>query len=386
MLLFVDICNFLITALLCICLSSAVEEDEDCVDEFLAEDNLPCLKVLQFIGRCRSSSNLFEPPVGYQCAGRNFGAGRGCCSPENPCDEDVGDCDGPGDGGGSDGHGGCKGDLLCGSNNCEQFGRFYHKKDDCCVKPPGFPGQRCRGRNFDLGICCTEENPCEVGEGHCETHDHCEGDLVCGENNCGKFGDFYPEDDRCCEKNSTSSIVAPGLRCRGRNFGGGQCCTPGTPCDEGEGDCEENQDCKDDLVCGENNCKKFGDFFHVKDDCCVKPTPVKETPQFLSSGQIKQLSEVVRIVVSSELMRLLPSEHFKKQLPAIVRNSSSLWGEWEPWSSCSRSCGGGRWSRSRHCSGTGCRHTTQSQTRYCNAVPCENYGGNNQRRAYNWYY
>ena len=46
-----------------------------------------------------------------------------------------GDCDGPGDGGQHDGNAGCKGDLVCGSNNCRKFGLYYHEKDDCCEKP-----------------------------------------------------------------------------------------------------------------------------------------------------------------------------------------------------------------------------------------------------------
>ena len=71
---------------------------------------------------------------GQRCSGRNY-QGRRCCTPENPCDEGEGDCDGPGDGGGHDGHTGCKGDLICGSNNCKKFGAYYHEKDDCCEKP-----------------------------------------------------------------------------------------------------------------------------------------------------------------------------------------------------------------------------------------------------------
>merc|ERR1719154_1054154 len=75
-----------------------------------------------------------EPPAGQRCAGRNYD-GRRCCTPEAPCDEGEGDCDGPGDGGSNDGHRGCKGDLVCGSNNCLQFGAYYHEKDDCCERP-----------------------------------------------------------------------------------------------------------------------------------------------------------------------------------------------------------------------------------------------------------
>ena len=72
--------------------------------------------------------------LGQRCAGRNYN-GKRCCTPEAPCDEGEGDCDGPGDGGSNDGHRGCKGDLVCGSNNCLQFGAYYHEKDDCCERP-----------------------------------------------------------------------------------------------------------------------------------------------------------------------------------------------------------------------------------------------------------
>merc|ERR1712038_1735954 len=171
------------------------------------------------------------PPDGQRCSGRDY-QGRRCCTPENPCDEGEGDCDGPGDGGLHDGHAGCKGDLVCGSNNCKKFGHYYYEKDDCCERPEtsnltipltppldqhganGIPieppvGQRCSGRNYGDKRCCTPENPCGEGEGDCDGpgdggfhdgHAGCKGDLVCGSNNCNKFGHYYHEKDDCCEK------------------------------------------------------------------------------------------------------------------------------------------------------------------------------------------
>ena len=83
---------------------------------------------------CLRCPDCTRPPQGQRCAGRNYN-GRRCCTPEQPCGEGEGDCDGPGDGGGHDGHAGCRGNLQCGSNNCQQFGAYYHPKDDCCERP-----------------------------------------------------------------------------------------------------------------------------------------------------------------------------------------------------------------------------------------------------------
>ena len=82
---------------------------------------------------CVGFGNIFLIPD-QRCAGRNYN-GRRCCTPENPCGYGEGDCDGPADGGANDGHAGCRGDLVCGSNNCKKFGLYYHEKDDCCDLP-----------------------------------------------------------------------------------------------------------------------------------------------------------------------------------------------------------------------------------------------------------
>merc|ERR1711862_967172 len=97
------------------------------------------LTVFTTLGLCQRSpprTPLTEPPQGQRCAGRNFN-GRRCCTPESPCGYGEGDCDGPLDGGANDGHRGCQGDLVCGSNNCKKFGTYFHEKDDCCERPQG---------------------------------------------------------------------------------------------------------------------------------------------------------------------------------------------------------------------------------------------------------
>ena len=72
-----------------------------------------------------------------------------------------------------------------------------------------------------------------------------------------------------------------GQRCGGRNYEEkGTCCTVLTPCGLGEADCEpksdgsgnnDDSDCMPGLVCGSNNCRKFGLYYHERDDCCDYP-------------------------------------------------------------------------------------------------------------------
>ena len=120
--------NIFLSAILCAAagepiLSPAAQEEESVASEGVIISNINSL-----------NPTLLEPPPGQRCSGRNY-QGRRCCTPENPCDEGEGDCDGPADGGGHDGHAGCIGELLCGSNNCKQFGAYYHGSDDCCERP-----------------------------------------------------------------------------------------------------------------------------------------------------------------------------------------------------------------------------------------------------------
>ena len=98
-----------------------------------------------------------------------------CCTDTTPCGIGEGDCD-------NDSH--CAGDLICGknddfSNNCPAG----HKDMDCCIAP-----QRCEPKD-NKWSCCTDTNPCGIGEGDCDKDSHCAGNLICGtkednSNNC----------------------------------------------------------------------------------------------------------------------------------------------------------------------------------------------------------
>ena len=45
--------------------------------------------------------------------------------------------------------------------------------------------------------CCTTEKPCGIGEGDCDTHNQCAGDLECGIDNCGPD---FPSNYDCCKE------------------------------------------------------------------------------------------------------------------------------------------------------------------------------------------
>ena len=47
------------------------------------------------------------------------------------------------------------------------------------------------------------------------------------------------------------------------------CCSSTNQCYEVEGDCDNDNDCAGDLVCGKNNCGDTWSSPHF--DCCVKP-------------------------------------------------------------------------------------------------------------------
>ena len=61
--------------------------------------------------------------------------------------------------------------------------------------------------------------------------------------------------------------ILPALRCRGKD---NSCCTSETPCGFGDGDCDSDDQCAGDMVCGDNNCPKNGFEWNGGDDCCVK--------------------------------------------------------------------------------------------------------------------
>ena len=151
----------------------------------------------------------------------------GNCTSKNPCGEDEGDCNNDSQ---------CKEGNKCGTSNCRDSLGF-HIQIDCCYSIE---------EDF-----CTLENPCSVDEGDCDSHDVCQGSLVCGLNNCPKLLGYDSVDD-CCY-NAT--------------LGGEDFCSTENPCAKDEGDCDSDNECQDTLVCGLHNCPNSPQF-SPDVDCC----------------------------------------------------------------------------------------------------------------------
>lgn len=163
------------------------------------------------------------------------GAWHNCCTKANPCTLGDGDCDKDEE---------CAGGLVCGENNCPQFG----ETKDCCT-------QRCKGAWHN---CCTPSKPCGLHDGDCDEHSDCSGNLICGNNNCPKG---WGKTKDCCDK--------PGKpTCNGKWH---NCCTSEKKCGLGDGDCDNDEDCDGDLVCGTNNCP--ASWGETKDCCKKKGAP-----------------------------------------------------------------------------------------------------------------
>ena len=56
-------------------------------------------------------------------------------------------------------------------------------------------GKKCDGVNYD-GECCSVAAPCAINEGDCDSSSECQGNLICGRNNCPAP---FPSGADCCE-------------------------------------------------------------------------------------------------------------------------------------------------------------------------------------------
>ena len=80
----------------------------------------------------------------------------------------------------------CQDGLACGSNNCPDFLGF-HSEFDCCYYPS------IGDEHF-----CTNNNPCLVYEGDCDSSNECKANLVCDTINSCPTHLGFASDVNCC--------------------------------------------------------------------------------------------------------------------------------------------------------------------------------------------
>lgn len=128
-----------------------------------------------------------------------------CCTPEYPCTEGNGDCDGDDE---------CAGNGLCGYNNCGALNTppvgQWPATYDCCMDAEDVVCDDTESPFWDADVgCCTSQNPCTEGNGDCDSDSGCAGSLVCGYNACNYMsnrvadGDRWNSDWDCCMESCT---------------------------------------------------------------------------------------------------------------------------------------------------------------------------------------
>ena len=103
--------------------------------------------------------------------------------------------------------------------------------------------------NGEIGFCSCHS--CSNLKGDCDFNNQCNEGLRCGSNNCPDSFGFVSHTD-CCY-----TVVQ----------GDDDFCTIDEPCGVNEGDCDSNDECKNHLFCGSNNCLGTLDFLSAS-DCC----------------------------------------------------------------------------------------------------------------------
>ena len=89
--------------------------------------------------------------------------------------------------------------------------------------------------------------------------------------------------------------------------GGNSCCTKYNQCSQWEGDCDNDDECKADLICGNNNCPiKTGMEWDESDDCCVQG---KREPIFLRISMIFIIRKIDHLI-STKLLSYRTAHYY----------------------------------------------------------------------------
>lgn len=112
----------------------------------------------------------------------------------------------------------------------------------------------CSGAALGSFDYCSTSCPCSASQGDCDSDAQCTAGNVCMRDTGGLFG-FDPELDVCMEECSPDALGTPDF------------CSPTCPCEAGQGDCDDDEDCGAGDVCAQNVGASFG--FAADVDVCV---------------------------------------------------------------------------------------------------------------------
>jgi len=171
-----------------------------------------------------------------------------CCTSSARCNNGDGDCDS---------------DADCLSGYCaHDVGAFYGVSGsfDVCEQ-----AATCAPSNMDWS-CCTPSNPCNVGDGDCDSDSDCVSGAMCSHDVGSNYGAASSFD--VCETAVKNCSPA------NEDW---NCCSATDPCDDEEGDCDADSECMVDMVCTHNVGTEYGisSSFDVcrKDPCRVHDDP-----------------------------------------------------------------------------------------------------------------
>ena len=108
----------------------------------------------------------------------------------------------------------------------------------------------------EIGFCACN-NPCSENEGDCDFDYQCRRGHRCRSGSCPVSLDFGNNTD-CCQ---------PAF------VGDEDFCTTDEPCGVDEGHCANSDECRDDLVCGSDNCPSSQGYSSAIDCCETKGNP-----------------------------------------------------------------------------------------------------------------
>ena len=165
------------------------------------------------------------------------------CEVCGPCEEGQGDCN-------SDDE--CVEGLFCVNNVGDEYG-FDVTVDVCLIRG----ADECAGLAGDWDYCrfC---GPCEENEGDCDSDAECQVGLTCVDDIGEDFG-LDPGVDICQVNEECPDLL-----------GDNSYCSVCGPCGEGQGDCDNDNECAEGLICVNNIGSEFG--WSWESDVCLKPT------------------------------------------------------------------------------------------------------------------